>query len=55
MGTFKRSQIDDAIVAMFGARENQGRASELSRRITRLLQTDRGGGVMNLINSTIGG
>ena len=44
MDTFKRNQIDDAIVAMFGALEDQGRASELRRRITRLLQTDRGDG-----------
>src|SRR5688500_4487229 len=44
MKTFKRSQIDDAIVALFGAHENNARASELKRRITRLLQTDRGGG-----------
>ena len=44
MGTFKRNQIDDAIIALFDARENPHRGFELRRRITRLLQTDRRGG-----------
>ena len=44
MGMYKRNQIDDAIIALFDARENPDRGSELRRRITRLLQTDRGAG-----------
>ncbi len=44
MDTFKRGQVDDAIVAMFGAAEDQSRAAELRRRTTRLLQTDRSSG-----------